>query len=585
MTLVPGYKSMVWTAIVTGIFSAVVGAGLVFSLATQWRNLPLDEPQYLALKKELETSADNQQRQQQLRDLDVRLRHRYFRQQIFMQRGGYLLAGGLIVTLLLVRWSGAVRRRLPGPKPAASTQDLETGQNRIGKIAAVGLVLALTGLVFVYHFSARQPPLTSLMESPPTGPRQVGVDVPELESTPAAPLPTQSEIAANWPRFRGPQGRAVVTFDDVPRTWNFATGQGVLWKSTVELPGVSSPIIWGNRIFLTGASPERQEVYCLDADNGQLLWSRPVADRGQVNAELSVEASTGFAASTPATDGQRVYAIFANGDLVAFDFDGNQLWSHAYGPLDNPYGHASSLATYRDLLIVQLDQGSGDDQKSRLLAIDGATGELVWQVARQVPASWATPLVIEFEDLPRIITAADPWVIANAAEDGRELWRAECLSGDVGPSPVYADGVVYVANDHAAVAAIQDGGQGDVTHSHMLWTARDGLPDICSPLVTGEFLLLVPSYGGLVSYRRAVGEQPLWEEDLGAMLMASPSLVGSDVYLISEDGRGWVIRPDETGFEQIAENDIGERCSSSPAFQPGRIYIRGESHLFCIGNP
>ncbi len=124
MTLVPGYKSMVWTAIVTGIFSAVVGAGLVFSLATQWRNLPLDEPQYLALKKELETSADNQQRQQQLRDLDVRLRHRYFRQQIFMQRGGYLLAGGLIVTLLLVRWSGAVRRRLPGPKPAASSQDL-----------------------------------------------------------------------------------------------------------------------------------------------------------------------------------------------------------------------------------------------------------------------------------------------------------------------------------------------------------------------------------------------------------------------------------------------------------------------------
>jgi outer membrane protein assembly factor BamB len=217
--------------------------------------------------------------------------------------------------------------------------------------------------------------------------------------------------------------------------------------------------------------------------------------------------------------------------------------------------------------------------------MDGATGRLVWEVQRPVPASWATPVVLQFEDPPRIITAAAPWVIAYAADDGRELWRAECLTGDVGASPVYADGVVYVANDNAMAAAIADGGEGNVTQSHILWTAKDGLPDVCSPLVTRDFLLLVPSYGGLVAYdRKSGGDHPKWEEELGGMLMASPSLVGNHVYLIGEDGRGWVIRPHETGFEQVSENDVAERCSSSPGFQRGRIYIRGAKHLFCMGS-
>jgi outer membrane protein assembly factor BamB len=397
--------------------------------------------------------------------------------------------------------------------------------------------------------------------------------------------PTETEVFANWPRFRGPLGSAIVTFNDIRQQWDASTNEGILWKSTVELPGVGSPIVWLKRIFLTGATAEKREIYCFDADDGKLLWTRSVADRKESQAEIEVEATTGFAAPTPATDGTRVYAIFASGDLVAFDFDGNELWSHAFGVLDNAFGHASSLATYGNLVIVQLDQGKGEANQSRLIAIQGATGEIVWEVQREVPESWATPIVIEFEDSPRIITAADPWVIANAVDDGRELWRAECLSGDVGPSPVYFDGMIYVANDGAMVAAIQDGGQGDVTESHVLWRADYGMPDICSPLVADELLLLVPSYGGLAAYKRHTGgEEPLWEQDLDGMLMASPTVVGNHVYLIGEEGRGWVIRLTDSGFEQVAENDIGERCLSSPAFQPGRIYLRGENHLFCIGN-
>jgi outer membrane protein assembly factor BamB len=318
--------------------------------------------------------------------------------------------------------------------------------------------------------------------------------------------------------------------------------------------------------------------------DGQVLWQKAVGGEMPNDAELKVSQETGFAAPTPATDGQRVYAMFPRGDLVAFDLNGNELWYLNVGTPQNSYGHASSLATYEDLLIVQLDQGTARDDQSKLMALHGSTGEVAWQVKRAVPNSWSTPIVVQHAGQAQIITCSQPWVIAYAAKDGRELWRADCLAGDVGPSPVYKDGVVYVANDGAIAAAIDVGGEGDVTESHIRWTAEFGLPDICSPLVTDKQLLLVTSYGSLASYdREQGGEEPLWEADLDGVCMASPSRVGDQVYLISEIGKGSVLKPSDEGCEKLAENDLGERCFASPAFQPGRIYIRGEHHLFCIG--
>jgi outer membrane protein assembly factor BamB len=251
----------------------------------------------------------------------------------------------------------------------------------------------------------------------------------------------------------------------------------------------------------------------------------------------------------------------------------------------NSYGHAASLALDRDRLIIQFDQALKKDKKSRLLALDAVTGDTVWEVPREVPNSWPSPIVIEHDGIAQIITCADPWVIDYAADDGKELWRAKCLSGDVGPSPVYRAGRVYVVNEFPALSVIEAGGAGDVTDTHIKWEADIGLPDCCSPLVTDDFVLLAASFGVLTCYDAKTGDaEPLWEAEFDdANFTSSPTLAGRWVYLFDDAGKVWIVEPTRDECKRIAENDLGEECVTSPAFQDGRLYIRGKEHLFGIG--
>ena len=190
-----------------------------------------------------------------------------------------------------------------------------------------------------------------------------------------------------------------------------------------------------------------------------------------------------------------------------------------------------------------------------------------------------------------VITCVNPWLIAYSPADGSELWRAKCLGGEVGPSPVFVDGVVYAANEASGLAAVRADGTGDVTRTHIQWTTDIDVPDICSPLVTDKFVLLL-AHGMLACFDRAPGasaaegsevREPLWEEDLLEEVSSSPSQVGNLVYLFSEEGKAWIIEPQADACKRVGEFEMGEPVRSSPAFQPGRIYIRGQEHLFCIG--
>jgi outer membrane protein assembly factor BamB len=223
---------------------------------------------------------------------------------------------------------------------------------------------------------------------------------------------------------------------------------------------------------------------------------------------------------------------------------------------------------------------------SKLLALDGQTGAVAYEVARPVAASWTSPCVITVKGGVQLITCADPLVIAYDPADGSEIWRADCITGEAGPSPVESNGVVHVGNEYCIWSAIRADGKGDVTESHVLWNAEDGLPDTCSPLVTSDYLFLCSYY--LYCYDVKTGEL-LWdtydieEAQFETGFVSSPSWVAGRVYLFEEDGKGWILEPTRETAKVIAKNPLGEECLTSPAFQDGRMYIRGKEHLFCIG--
>jgi len=290
---------------------------------------------------------------------------------------------------------------------------------------------------------------------------------------------------------------------------------------------------------------------------------------------------TGYAPATAATDGERVYAVFPTGHLIALDTGGKPVWQRRFDMSEDIYGHASSPVVHGDLLLVQIDLGKPDIGLSHMVALDRDTGQTVWDIPRPVQGSWTTPIVINTGTREELITSAKPWVIAYDPLTGREYWRVRCVEGDSGPSPIYANGHVYVANIYASLVAIRPGGEGDVTASHVSWSAQGSLPDICSPLSDGE-LVFVLSTNGVFSCYDAEHGRLLWREALGQRFRSSPSLVGDRVYLLSETGES-IVAAAAREYRELATGQLGEPVYSCPGFASGRMYIRGEQHLFCIG--
>jgi hypothetical protein len=402
------------------------------------------------------------------------------------------------------------------------------------------------------------------------------------------------EIRKNWASFRGPEGAGISTHKNVPTSWNGKSGEGIVWKSEITLPGHNSPIVWEDRVFVSGADPNTREVYCFDAPSGKLLWRGSVKAVAPPPAEpLDLGKETSYAAPTLVTDGRRVCAIFPNGDVGCFDFEGKRLWTKNLGMPDSAYGYASSPALYKNLLLIQYDHGDVEDDKSRLIALNTFSGRVVWQVKRPVPGSWASPIVADVNGQYQLITCADPWVIAYDPNNGTELWRAECIGGDVAPSPIYVrgsskgegmdfgKGLVFVVEPYGKLVAIRPDGRGDVTKTHIAWSIEDSTPDICSPVSNGELIFMLTTDGLLICCRVADGKK-VWEEDLRMDFYASISLVGQRLYLLSGKGVMLIVEAG-TKYKQIGTCELGENCSASPAFADGRIYIRGQTNLYCIG--
>jgi outer membrane protein assembly factor BamB len=428
--------------------------------------------------------------------------------------------------------------------------------------------------------------------------QQAGPDRPQPSASattpaPLAEVPPPKAAGSHWPRFRGLAGNGLSQCAQTPTTWNGRTGEGILWKAPVPLPGYSSPIVWGDRLFLTGADRTTRRLYCFDAASGTLRWQAAVPGAaGRTDQRDKPWNVASYAAPTPVTDGQMVWAMFADGNLACFDTDaqtpttGKPVWARDLGVPKNSYGHASSLVQHADFVFVQLDQESPREERSRLLALDARSGNTVWEVKRPVGVSWSTPTVIDVAAQKQLITCGNPWVIGYAPDTGKELWRTDSLEGGYYaiPSPVYAAGLVFACTEGAVLSAIRPDARGEVSNSHVLWTAEDDLPDVCTPVSDGELLYVLCSDGRLTCYDCLTGKR-IWQQDLSSAdctFQASPCLVRDRLYLLEGAGMMHIVAAGRTA-RMIGRAELGEACpGATPAFAAGRIFIRGQKHLYCI---
>ena len=571
--------------------SLIVIAGMLHATLSRAADQPTKDPTAVAMAEALRAAdekgspeaADNGALALRARELEVRIRADYFRRQAILRRGAGVLPFALVVFALGAKGLAGLRRVWPVPASLPG----DRGQSERTLIARARWAIAAMGVLAGTSVAA----LTVLLP-PPAAPAPVAVG--NVQPTPPAPA-----ACTAWPQFRGPGGNGVTAAAGLPLNFDAATGRNIRWRTPVPLPGHNSPIVWGKRVFCTGATSKQREVFCFDADDGRLLWRREVrsAASGQAvegmeeepeerkeSAREKTTTSAGWAASTAATDGQVVAAIFPTMDLACFDLEGKSLWSLNLGPAANMFGHASSLMIVEGKVIVQFDQKEDLERHSRskLLAFDAATGRPAWQTPRPTEAAWSSPILAGVPGGAQLIVIGNPWAIAYRPGDGAEIWRAKVLKGDGAPSPVYAGGLVMAGNAGSGLAGIRPDGRGDVTNSHVAWTIEDALDDVCSPVSDGRRVYLMKSNGEFSCFA-VDGAKPglTWTRDFDTPFTASPTLAGRNLYLLAVKGTLIVCQTGAT-YKELARSELGEDCNATPAFVDGRIYIRTARNLYCI---
>jgi len=414
----------------------------------------------------------------------------------------------------------------------------------------------------------------------------------------------------NWPQFRGPAGQGVVRESGVPLEWSDT--KNVLWKTELPGRGHSSPIVWGNRIFLTaalegdvvpgakairhvvdgqdfqhpdGVGADRKhtfKVLALDAARGRVLWERTAWEGTPVDTR---HRRGSFASPTAVTDGKLVYAYFGSEGLYAYDFDGRPAWKFMPGVVATMgVGVGTSPLLYKDLVILQADEDNGD--RSYIAGLDKRTGKEVWRVPRKVQVSWATPVIVDTGGRDELVTSGTEAIIAYDPATGRERWRMKGLESNAVPSPVAGDGVVVLSAgypDKVAVA-VRPGGAGDVTESRVLWRYTKGTAYVPSPILYDGYVYLMTDKGLLTCLDAKTGEVKYEgaRPPVPASFMASPIAVDGKLLIMSQDGDTFVIKAGPI-HEVVRTNALGEPISASPAVSQGRLFIRGERHLFAIG--
>ncbi|MCG8604346.1 PQQ-binding-like beta-propeller repeat protein [bacterium] len=388
------------------------------------------------------------------------------------------------------------------------------------------------------------------------------------------------DAAQFWPRWRGPSGQGWVKDDNYPDRWSET--ENVLWKVTVPGNGNSSPIVWGNRIFLTTSEDggKRRSILCFSRQDGRLLWQTPAPNADPEDSHRK----NGHASSTPTTDGQKVYAYFGNHGLLAVDFNGKKIWHRELGAFNAYHGTASSPLLYRDRVILVQDHRGG----SFAVALDKDTGKEVWRRARPAKVGWNSPIAVKVGKREEIVVSGQQQVIAYHPETGEELWRARGNTFEAIPTPVVGHGLVFCSSGRAGpTLAIRPGGSGDVTDSHIAWRAPKGSPFVPSTILVGDYLYMVNDMAAIATCYDAQTGKVMWQGRLGNArregFSASPVVVGEKLFFTNDDGETFVLQAGAQ-FNLLHVNKLGERVLASPALVDGNWYFRTDRHLLAIGN-
>jgi outer membrane protein assembly factor BamB len=413
----------------------------------------------------------------------------------------------------------------------------------------------------------------------------------------------------NWPQFRGGPAAGVAGAKGLPTTWS-AT-QNVAWSVEIPGRGWSSPIVWGDKVFVTTAVKDgdfekpgkglylggerkapsevvRWKVYCLDARSGKVLWEKLAHEEPP---KSSVHVKNTYASETPLADGERVFAYFGHVGLFCYDMEGKELWSQKWGSFKTNFGWgpAASPVLHIDRIYVVND----NEERSSLTAIDKKTGKEIWRVQRAEKSNWATPFVWENAQRTEIVTPGSGKVRSYDL-DGKLLWELSGMAPIVIPTPSSASGLLYVSSGHVVfgqlwpIYAIRPGAAGDITlkdgetsNSYIAWSHKKAGPYHPSPIVYEGRLYVLNDRGFLACYDATTGKEIYEKQRLGGAFTASPWIADGKIFCLNEDGDTFVV---QTGpeFKVLGKNRLDEMCMATPAVTHGSLFVRTMTKLYRI---
>jgi outer membrane protein assembly factor BamB len=431
-------------------------------------------------------------------------------------------------------------------------------------------------------------------------------------------LPAAVPARGSWPSFRGPNAAGVADGQHLPDRWNGRSGENVLWHTPIPGLAHSSPIVWGDRVFVTSAisskpnasfkpglygdgdasddrSRHKWTLYAIDTRTGTIVWER-VAFEGEPGNKRHIKST--YASASPATDGRIVVAWFGSQGVYAYDVNGTPLWKVNLGRVDMgaydipsyEWGPASSPIIWNDLVLLQCDTQAD----SFVLALDAATGRTVWKTERQELPSWGTPTVVEIGDRPQLVTNAANYIRGYDARNGQELWRLGGSSRITAPTPILANGLIIVSSGRRPerpIFAVRPEARGDLTlekdqtsSNAIAWSKNARGSYMPTPLVYNGILYSLNNDGVFDAYEVETGKEIYRKrlDPVGSGFSASPVAADGRLYLSNEDGEMLVVAAGRE-FRLISTNTMGELLMATPALSNGVLYVRSASSLFAVG--